>query len=172
LFSYVKDHYFRAFFRLVKSKEETDKVLAMHQFVLYCKQCGNFVVSRKNCGECSNCKFKFEEIGPMWVGELYDSKVAGKMFDSAKKDFPDDKELLSFLEIIAGESKMSSFGSFDVHKLSKRIKIGEIPKKQWIISEIEKQGNKFSLTHFNPLAIKTDMDFSSFIKILKSKKKK
>lgn len=61
IFSYFKDHYFRVFFKCVKGKKECDSILKEHGM--------------------------FNGAGPLWLGSLWDSKLASKMYSLVKKEF-------------------------------------------------------------------------------------
>jgi len=138
IFSYFKDHYFRVFFKCVKGKKEADKIAKQHGF--------------------------FNEVGPMWDGDLWDKELVKKMCKNADSK---NKELLKFLKIIKEESKISSVGFYDIHKISKTEKIKIIMKKEDVIKKIKKQGFKASETHFSGTSIRTDMSYERFLKTLK-----
>jgi len=60
IFSYFKDHYFRIFFRCVKGKKLCDEIALEHGM--------------------------FNDAGPLWVGNLWDSKLVNKMFSTLIKN--------------------------------------------------------------------------------------
>jgi len=155
VFSYYKDHYFRIFFKCVKGKKECDNLVKEHGM--------------------------FNEAGPMWLGKLWDSKLASKMYSNAikganttktpiknnklskdKKSINKnyyDNELLRFLKTIKDESKINSVGFFDTHGMKK------IERKEELIQEIRKKGHKASSTHFLGTAIRADIDYKLIGKI-------
>ncbi|MFH0978772.1 MAG: tRNA (guanine(26)-N(2))-dimethyltransferase [Candidatus Woesearchaeota archaeon] len=57
MYSYSKDHYMRIFFKVVKGKEETERILSQHDY--------------------------FKGFGPMWIGRLWDKELAKEL---AKQD--------------------------------------------------------------------------------------
>ncbi len=129
IFSYAKEHYMRVFFRCEKGKEKCDEILKQH---------GNF-----------------DEAGPLWLGKLWDAKIAEKMWklQKAKGDKEaSDKELSRFLEIIKEEAKIGSIGFVDAHKLFK----GDIPKKEDLFSALRKKKYRASSTHLSGHGIRTD----------------
>ncbi|MBL7147563.1 MAG: tRNA (guanine(10)-N(2))-dimethyltransferase [Nanoarchaeota archaeon] len=140
VFSYFKDHYFRVFFRCVKGKKEVDKLIEQHDI--------------------------FESAGPLWLGELWDKKLVNCMYKSLLKNQLYDKALLKFLKIIEIESKISTVGFYDIHKLVKKYKVKEIPKKDLLIKKIKKKGYRVSETHFLDTGLKSNILLKDLIRIL------
>ena len=142
IFSYFKEHYFRAFFRCIKGKKEADKVAEQHGV--------------------------FNGAGPLWLGDLWDRTLTNKMHKFLISNyFSNDKELSKFLKIINDESKLSVFGFYDTHNAAEKMKLRIIPKKDEIIKKIIKTGHKAACTHFSGTGIRTNMSYDAFTSILK-----
>jgi len=144
IFSYYKDHYYRIFFKCVKSKVECDKISKKHGM--------------------------FNGAGPLWVGSLWDEKLTSKMYSlinllknkkikNQNKTINQDNELIKFLKIIKGESKIDAVGFFDIHDAVKRKKLGKIIKKEELIFKIRKKGYKAADTHFSGTGIRTGIEY-------------
>lgn len=146
ILAYYKDHYFRAYFACEKGKLKTDKIIEQHQYFLYCTKCMTHTVSKYNCGEC--CGAAMEVAGPLWVGELKDKKIIGKM----KED--------KFVDVVRDE--LDTVGLYDIHKICKKYKL-QIPRKEKIVD-----GRKVTGTHFNPTAIKTNISVKEILEIIKN----
>ncbi len=131
IYSYFRDHYFRVFFRCEKGKQKVDKIIAQHGM--------------------------FNDAGPLWLGELWDKKLASKI---AK--MKDDK----FLNMVAEEAKIPVVGFYDIHKICKRNKI-EVIRKKDIISRINKKGYCVAETHLAVQGLRSDIGQDELIKILK-----
>jgi len=134
IFSYYKDHYFRIFFRCEKGKQKVDLLLKQHGM--------------------------FNQAGPLWLGELFDPKIASKI---AKQS--DEK----FLKIIYEESKIPIVGFYSIPKICKKYKLKMI-KQDEIIKKIKKKGYKAAETHFALNSLRSNIDEKKLVKILKSKK--
>lgn len=67
VFSYFKDHYFRVFFECIKGKKLCDDVAARHGML--------------------------NDAGPLWLGELWDGKLANRMHSTLLKNPIDDESL-------------------------------------------------------------------------------
>ncbi len=142
IFSYFKEHYFRAFFRCVKGKKEADKIAEQHGM--------------------------FNDAGPLWLGSLWDKALTNKMHTfSINSCFSDDKELLKFLKIINDESKLSVLGFYDIHNAAEKMKLKTTPRKEEIIKKIIYSGHTAAPTHFSGTGIRTNIPYDEFTAILK-----
>ncbi len=130
IFSYSKDHYFRVFFKCEKGKEKADKIMEQHGM--------------------------FNKTGPMWLGQLWDKKLAKKLCERSELT---DLSLKKLLKIINKESKINTVGFHDIHKLCKKYKL-RIPK----IEKLLKYGKR---TIFNEYGIRTRLSKKKLIKIIK-----
>jgi tRNA (guanine26-N2/guanine27-N2)-dimethyltransferase len=146
IFSYSKDHYMRIFFNCAKGKSKADKILNEHNL--------------------------FENIGPMWTGQLWDKKLCSQMHENAVKNkiFNKNIELIRFLKTIKEESKIDSLGFYDIHDICSKYKIKNMTTKEEIILKIKKTGYNASNTHFLGHGIRSDMGIIKLIKIIKKKK--
>lgn len=134
VFSYAKEHYMRVFLRNEKGKSKVDEMLRQHNF--------------------------FNNAGPMWLGNLWDKNLSSNMYYKMSKNklFNKNKELLKFLSIIKGESKINAVGFYDLHDM----------KKEFIINKIKKMGYKASETHFKGEGIRSNIQLDKMVKILKN----
>ncbi len=145
IFSYFKGHYFRVFLKCVKGKKEVDKIIKMHGI--------------------------FNDAGPLWIGDLWDSKLVSKMYNSlikkSNKNILNNKELMKFLRIIKDESKINAIGFYDIHDIVEKEKIKKIMKKADIIKKIKKNNFKADETHFSGTGIRSNIPYNKLIRILK-----
>ncbi|MDP7180091.1 MAG: tRNA (guanine(26)-N(2))-dimethyltransferase [Candidatus Woesearchaeota archaeon] len=139
ILSYSKDHYFRVFFQVEKGKERVDAILKQHNHL--------------------------NSTGPMWLGQLWDTKLVNNMIKSIKTEPSEKNPLVDFLKIIKDESSINTVGFYDLHFICKKYKIKEIPKRQKLIKKIKKLNYKASVTHFNPEAIRSNIPLKKLIKL-------
>jgi len=130
IFSYYKDHYMRTFLYCEKGKTKVDNILKQHSH--------------------------FQNSGPLWLGNLWHTKLVNKMLKNAKT-----KDLVKFLVIIKEESKINTVGFYDTHKLSKKI-----IKKDILIKKIKSKGYKASKTHFKGEGIRSNIPRKELIKLI------
>jgi len=133
IYSYSKDHYFRIFFRCEKGKRKVDSVIKQHGM--------------------------FNLAGPLWLGNLFDKKIA-KNIALLSKD--------KFIKTIFDESKINTVGFFDIPRLCKKHKLNII-KQDEIIKRIKKKGYKASLTHFKNNSIRSEISERELVSLIKSK---
>ncbi len=139
IYSYSKDHYMRVVFRASKGKTKVDKILKQHK--------------------------KFNGVGPVWVGKLWNTALASKMAKKAPED------IKKFLDIISNESKINVVGFYDIHTVCKKSKI-TVPPFEMIMDQIKQSGFKVSRTHFSKTGIRSDIDKNKLLTIIKSLNKK
>jgi tRNA (guanine26-N2/guanine27-N2)-dimethyltransferase len=137
IFSYSKDHYFRVFFICHKGKLKVDPIIKQHGM--------------------------FMDAGPMWLGPLWDPKLALKMY---KENTIEDNN--DFLLEIKNESKIDVVGIYDIPRLAKIYKIPKLPKQDDLIKNIKKKGFLACPTHIRENSIKTNMSEKELVKIIKS----
>jgi tRNA (guanine26-N2/guanine27-N2)-dimethyltransferase len=135
IFAYSKDHYFRVFLQCKKGKEKADGIIKQQNF--------------------------FNQAGPMWLGQLWDTKLVNKMKKNNKIE-----ENKKFLNLIEQESKIDTIGFYDITRLGKKYKLKSLPKQQDLIKKIKKKGFKVSETHFRENSIRTNIEEKELIKIL------
>lgn len=148
IFSYSKEHYMRVFLKNEKGKNKVDGILNLH-----------------------GC---FNEAGPMWLGDLWDKKLANSiylnmMLNNVFNVLNKNKELANFLSIVKEESKINCVGFYDLHDISEKIKIKYLQKKEVIINKIKQSGYKSSNTHFKGEGVRSDIPYSKFVSLLKNK---
>jgi tRNA (guanine26-N2/guanine27-N2)-dimethyltransferase len=133
LASYYKDHYFRAFFRIEKSKSLCDSLLASHQVLRYSEQ----ALGATDVGE---------QYGPVYTGRLAEPLFLKKLLEHA------DAEISSFINLLFKESELDCIGFVGLGTLGRLCKA--LPKKQELIMRLNTAGHKACSTHFSPQAVK------------------
>lgn len=142
IFSYSLDHYFRVFFEVQQGKSKVDSIL-------------------KQIGEVDG-------FGPAWLGSLGDADLVKSMRkESAKKKHDSffnqyDKLLATFYE----EYKLNSLLFYDIHFLSKTLKLGSPPRHDKVMDALKKHKFKVCKTHFSPTGIKTNAPKEELIQII------
>ena len=59
-------------------------------------------------------------------------------------------------------------GFFNIHKVVKENKLKKIPKKEILFKKIKSKKYNASLTHFNPISIRSDIPLKELIKLIRS----
>jgi len=156
VFCHASNHYVRIYFKLEKSKKKIEEIMKQHKYILWNKE--TFEISISDFPE-KNMKI----AGPCWTGELYDKKLVKKMHEESKK--AEFKEAQKLLEMIKEEIKVNMIGSYDIHKMSKKLK-KSVPRTEDLFEKIRKKGYKAVRTHTNLTGIKTTMPINELFQSL------
>lgn len=159
IFSYYKDHYFRAFFSCEKSKLKADEIITKHQYFHYCNKCLSFEISKKN--EIICCENPMELAGPLWVGELNDKELLRKMV--SENNFAENSD---FLNQIILESEKDIVGFYNLHKYSQKYKTS-IPRTEDALKKLKQKGFFAEKTIFDIYGIRTDAKIKDFLELVK-----
>jgi tRNA (guanine26-N2/guanine27-N2)-dimethyltransferase len=146
-------HYMRIYFLCKKGKKEADKIVKEHKYFLYCPKCMRRRLSDFNIDICHDSWMDY--AGPLWTGQLWDSKLAAKIAKDLKS---------KLTETVAEESKIDAVGFYDLHTIAKKYK-KEIPKTIDLIKKTKQKNKKASLTHFLDTGIRTDIDIKELIRL-------
>jgi len=157
VFSYYKDHYFRIFFKVIKSKTQAYEILKEHKYLIYDNLTSKHTISKNN-----NSEFF---AGPLYTGKLFLEELVINMIKKIDENI--SKETNEFLNLINSEKNISENILYNLHTMGKKFKI-RIGKTEEIILKIKKQKYLASKTHFNKFSIKTNAPFEKIIEILKT----
>ncbi len=187
IFCYASDHYVRLYFKLEKSKTKVEEIIKQHKYLLWNKEtfeintsdtqksipaievAGLYFFGRNHLRKLKTTVVRgfhfpekdFEIAGPLWIGKLYDSALVKKMYKNSEQY----KEAKKLLELILEELKVNMMGSYDVHKLSKKLR-KSAPAMAVLFEKIQKKGYKVVRTHTNRTAIKTNMPINDVLRLL------
>lgn len=132
IYSYSFEHYMRVFFSCEKGKKKVDDIISKHGMI--------------------------QEAGPMWLGSLWDRKLAAEVARQS------DDEMAS---VISRESKINTIGLYDIHKICKKNRISRIPKIEDIMKKIRKSGSRVSRTHFLLTGIRSNIEEKKLARIIR-----
>jgi len=163
LFTLYSNHFIRVFILTFKSKEKILKNAQHYGFIIHCKNCGHRLSVSSNileifyhCPICGEHK-KMEYAGPLWISKLHDQLFLEEIYKLNKEtDFNNKNQIHKILQFALDEIDMP-LTYYNIHKLSQKLKLSSIPKINIIINKLKEMGNKASRTHFDNLAIKTDL---------------
>lgn len=171
LLSLSDRHYLKTLVLLERDAEKAHRSLTQLGYVTYCNNCGfRDSAPRFPPERCPHCNDTIDYAGPLWLGGLHHKAFIEKMQQlNEKREYGQKEEINDKLAMIAAETGMPPY-FYDIHCMSKRLKLKTVPKIGNVIAAAEKQGYRISRTHFCPTAIKTDVPFDKFIKLLASGK--
>jgi len=160
LFAYYRDHYFRVFLRFRDGARKGDETLEKLGYLYFDERSGKFEIERDFLPS------KPKAYGPLWLGELKNEEIVGKMYKLAEKEeIAEKREVLKFLGTIKEELDLPFF--YDTHALARRNNL-EARKIAKVIEILGERGYRATRTHFSPTALKTDAPFEEVLDALKS----
>ncbi len=153
IFCYASKHYVRIYFKLEKSKKKVEEIIKQQKYILWNPE--TFEIKTSDFPE-----EEYEIAGPLWIGKLYDADIVKKMHKNSEKY----KEANKLLGLIKEEIRVNMPGSYDLHKISKKLK-KTVPKFSEIFKQIKKKGYKAARTHTNKTGIKTNMPVTELFQL-------
>jgi tRNA (guanine26-N2/guanine27-N2)-dimethyltransferase len=172
LLTLYNSHFIRVFCITFKNRNEITKFFNNYKYLNHCNSCGfrsiikedNFNLS-KTCPICRN-KNSFDYAGPFWDNEIHNADFINEMIElNNQLHYNNKKRINKLLSLIKEEIDKPIF-YYNIHKLSKTLKISKIPKIDEIVSNIKNKGYQISRTHFDFLSVKTNMDIASLKNML------
>ncbi len=170
LFSYYKGHYARAFLMCKASTARCNEVIAQHEEIFYCGSC-----CEKKIGEgditlrCSNCRKQMLKAGPLWAGNLFDTKLAKAMAAAAAKNKYVNEKLKELLRVVAEEAAAEGkcgAGFYAIEDVCGKHKIGRQPKTADVIRRLRQKGYAASPTHCSTTGVKTNAPVKGLLSVI------
>ena len=158
-FSHSSEHYLRIYLTVGKGAKKTDASLKNQGYIAHCPKCLYRMsapgITPHIPSTCPQCGGTFQIGGPLWLGNLLDTEFIEDLMNLLPTlPLKKDKETLKLLERCYEESTgPATF--YDLHQISKKLKISAPPINQVLI-KLEEEGYFASRTHFKPTGIKTD----------------
>lgn len=164
LLTFYSSHFLRIFCLTYKNRDNISHSFSSYGYIVHCNNCGyrstfqdNILEISESCPLCKERK-KIEYAGPLWINEIHNLKLLNEMIAiNDEFQYINKKRITKLLNLIKEEIK-NPVSFYNIHKLSKILKISQTPKLTTIIESIRKKGYSASKTHFDFLSIKTDMD--------------
>jgi tRNA (guanine26-N2/guanine27-N2)-dimethyltransferase len=172
LLSFYSQHFIRIICLSFKEVHEINKTFINYGYIIHCNKCGyrkavnyDIINLRSECPNCNSQKY-FDYAGPLWIGEIHQKRFIKTIIKlNQQLNLPNKKRLIKLFDIIQDEIEMP-LSYYNVHKLSKNLKINSVPKIESIITSIRKEGYKASRTHFDFTSIKTNLDLQRLKELL------
>ncbi len=172
LLTFSSGHFIRIFLLTYKSKANISKDFKKYGYIIHCK-CGYRTINDNNilkipkiCPTCHSSD-KFDFAGPLWLGELHDEMFLKELIIQNNNSDYQNKRINKVLNFALDELNMP-ISYYNIHKLCQNLKLQNVPKIDVILNSIKQKGFVASRTHFDPLAIKTNMDIDSIKQFLKT----
>lgn len=172
LLTFYSSHFLRIFCLTFKNQKKISKYFKGYGYLIHCNSCGYRSVFHDNvldlidkCPICYSIE-NLEYAGPLWIKEIHDVNFINEILVLNRKFQYNNKERIDKLLNIAKEEIGMPVSYYNIHRLSKTLKLSSIPKLDSLIEFIRKKRYKISRTHFDFVSIKTNMDLNSIKKVL------
>jgi len=154
-------HYYRTYVKVLNRPDQQENI----GYILHCKNCGNRKTSVEQEQECELCKSKISIAGPLWIGKIFDKEFVTDMLVEIP-NFKVDKKCEKTITKCLEESEMP-VTYFTLDEIASKMKSSP-PKLEKIISSIQKNNFKASVTSFCPTGFRTDAKINEIIEIFNS----
>lgn len=166
LLTFYSSHFLRIFCLTFKNRDKISQFFKNYGYLVHCNNCGYRSIFHENvlevldsCPLCMNVK-KLDYAGPLWIGDIHDLKLVNDMLVLNNEfHYTNKNRIIKLLNLIKEEIN-NPISYYNIHKLSKNLKIANIPKLNVLIDFIRKKGYNASRTHFDFVSIKTNMDIN------------
>jgi len=158
IYCHSTKHYMRAYFKCDTGAEKTKDILHQHGFLHYCHRCLARHTSKFNEPKLC-CSISMDVAGSLWLGNLWDNALAKNVSKFCEK-YSEAKDLA---KTISEESKINSFGTFSLPKISSVLG-KNAPKQKDILNSLNKKGNA-ALSHFGRECVRTTKSLEEIKKV-------
>jgi tRNA (guanine26-N2/guanine27-N2)-dimethyltransferase len=172
LLTFYSSHFIRVFCLTFKNRKKISQYFKDYGYLIHCHNCGYHSTFRDNIlqlpNQCPICKRDnhIEYAGPLWVNEIFDLQFIKEIILlNQELQYRNKKKMSKILNIIQEEINMPPF-YYNIHKISKSLKLSNIPKLDELLLKIKEKGYQASRTHFDFLSIKTNLDIISIKNML------
>jgi len=171
LLTFYSNHFIRIFALTVKDQKQISDLFRNYGHILHCKKCNyrmqiddNFLKFNLVCPICKD-NAKMVLAGPLWIGKIHDEVFLTNMINQNNfLNLDNKKKIEKILQYALDEINMP-ISYYDVHKLSQKLKLSNVPEMEAILDAINQEGFKASRTHFDFTAIKTDMNILQLMQL-------
>lgn len=168
ILTHSTDHYVRIYIAIQRGKENAKKTVSQLGYLRHCDNCFTREVGALSefLGEyCPVCGETLRIGGPFWIGELANRHFVRQCINEAHLlHLGKKKDVITLLQLIDGELEIAPT-YFDLHLLSKKLKISS-PPLQKVITLLRKRGYKAARTHFKYTGFRTDASASDVLDIV------
>jgi len=150
IYCYLGTHYTRVFLR---EEGAVQDVFKQHGYIHHCFRCLKREVKQSNVPERC-CNAPMSVAGPLWIGSLWNEKLAKDVSVEAKKV---DETIIKLTRTIADESAIDAVGTYSLPKIASKYKLA-VPKMEECLNKINA-----SRTHFMKQSVRTAETLNSLL---------
>ena len=170
LLSHATRHYVRAYLQIKRGAKHADKALRSMGFISHCPICVHreliFGMAIPISGRCSLCGSSTIIAGPLWLGQLHETKFCEEVLDEIEnRPLNMAKNAKKIIATCSHELDIPTF--YDQHLICKDLGLSASTMDEFI-GKIQNKGFKVSRTHFSGTSFKTNADIDQIKRIFSS----
>jgi tRNA (guanine26-N2/guanine27-N2)-dimethyltransferase len=170
-FTHQGEHYIRVYGTVNYGAKSADRSVGNMGFVLHCFRCfhretvkGLFEVEHSLT--CSECGSRLSAAGPLWLGNLFDTRFCEMMErEIQNRSFRLKAKIAKMLSLIKSESS-APFTYFVIDKMCDVLNL-PVPPVKSVVEALGKEGFQAFLTHFSSRGIRSDVPAGRLMDILR-----
>lgn len=173
LLTFYSGHFLKIFALTYKGNKKIYSNFSSYGYIVHCNDCGarsiyydNILTIPHHCPVCRENK-ALEYAGPLWIENLHDKAFLEKLIiQNLDSLFTNKNKINKILNFALKEIDMPA-SYYNIHKLCEKFKVSQVPKINLIIEKIKNLGAQASRTHFDFLAIKTNIGIQKLEELIR-----
>jgi tRNA (guanine26-N2/guanine27-N2)-dimethyltransferase len=148
-------HYIRVFVRVEVGPSKAEAARESEGYVLCCRQCGHLEEGLSLGGSCEKCKARLKSAGPLWLGELTETKtLRDAVAASEKLGLPEATRVLSSLLGVDGFPPWS----FSVEGICSALRMASVSDSA-VAEQLRSHGYRTFRQPLEKTGLKTDAQY-------------
>jgi tRNA (guanine26-N2/guanine27-N2)-dimethyltransferase len=150
-------HYIRVFLRVEVGPSKAEAARDSEGYVLWCRRCGHLAEGSVQEGSCEECKAMPKVAGPLWLGELTETRTLRDAVAASKKlGLPEATRILSSLLGVDGFPPWS----FSIEGICSSLRIASVSDSA-VAELLRSQGYRTLRQPLEKTGLKTDAQYSA-----------
>jgi tRNA (guanine26-N2/guanine27-N2)-dimethyltransferase len=156
-------HYVRVYARIEVGVSRADSNLQDEGYVHSCAKCGEMRSAPDPSPTCQVCGGKNRMAGPLWIGNLVDSRVLSAATDWAKK-----RRMKDAAKLLGSLKSVNSFPpwSFGIEEACSALGLATVPERL-VKDDLSRKGFKAMRQPFEVTGLKTTAPYTEFVDSVK-----
>ncbi|MGD1055064.1 MAG: methyltransferase domain-containing protein [Nitrososphaerales archaeon] len=156
-------HYIRVFLRVGVGPSKAEAARDNEGYVLWCRRCGHLAKGSVPGGSCEDCRARLKVAGPLWLGELTETKtVRDATAASRKLGLPEATRVLSSL---LGVDEFPPW-SFSIEGICSALRIASVSDST-VAELLRSQGYRALRQPLEKTGLKTDAQYSAVLEAVR-----
>jgi tRNA (guanine26-N2/guanine27-N2)-dimethyltransferase len=157
-------HYIRVYVRVEAGASRADACLRNQGYVLCCSGCGSAASSERAEATCRVCGGKNRIAGPLWVGNLAETRALTKAVEKAEKE-----GMRQAAKLLESMKRVNSFPpwSYSIEKTCSALRVATVSEKR-VAEVLAEKGFSAMRQPFERTGVKTDAPYPEFAQAVRA----